>query len=81
MNKITGTVMHEWMQEIFPFCRSITGSGVRDTLSFIKTILPDLEMMSVPTGYKAFDWTVPKEWNASDSAFIVFVVNVSSLNR
>ncbi len=67
MNKITGTVMHEWMQEIFPFCRSITGSGVRDTLSFIKTILPDLEMMSAPTGYKAFDWTVPKEWNASDA--------------
>ncbi|MDC0461688.1 DUF4910 domain-containing protein [Alphaproteobacteria bacterium] len=67
MNKITGTVMHEWMQEMFPFCRSITGGGVRDTLSFIKTILPDLEMMSVPTGYKAFDWTVPKEWNASDA--------------
>ena len=56
-------------EEIFPFCRSITGTGVRNTFSVLQRIIPDLKVHEVETGTVCFDWTVPKEWNISD-AFI-----------
>ena len=52
---------------LFPICRSITGNGLRKTLSIIKNIIPELKVVEVPTGYKAFDWVVPPEWNISDA--------------
>ncbi|GAB1261938.1 DUF4910 domain-containing protein [Aurantivibrio plasticivorans] len=55
--------MYSWAQKLFPICRSITGQGVRDTLTFINEILPEMEIKSVPSGYRAFDWVVPLEWN------------------
>ncbi len=64
-----GQVMHQWAEDLFPINRSITGEGVRKTLRYIQEILHGLEIKSVPTGYKAFDWTVPDEWNVSE-AFI-----------
>ncbi|MBE0440359.1 MAG: DUF4910 domain-containing protein [Gammaproteobacteria bacterium] len=61
--------MHKWAEDLFPINRSLTGEGVRQTLNYLKKILPDLEIKSVPTGYEAFDWTVPEEWSVSE-AFI-----------
>ena len=63
-----GHKMHQLMVKLFPICRSITGDGVRETLRIISDIIP-LAMHEVPTGTKAFDWSVPKEWNIRD-AFI-----------
>jgi aminopeptidase-like protein len=51
---------------IFPFCRSITGDGVRKTLREVKQHI-DLQIHEVPTGTKVFDWTVPREWNIADA--------------
>ena len=63
-----GHKMHQLMAKAFPICRSITGDGVRETLRIISDIIP-LAILEVPTGTKAFDWSVPKEWNIRD-AFI-----------
>jgi aminopeptidase-like protein len=59
--------MYNWAKELFPICRSITGKGVRDTLEFIKNNYNQLNIISVPSGTKAFDWEVPFEWNINEA--------------
>lgn len=54
------------MKVLYPICRSITGNGVRQTLSIIGRYI-QLEIQEVPTGTEVFDWTVPKEWNIRDA--------------
>ena len=63
-----GHRMHQFLAKAFPICRSITGDGVRETLTMLSNIIP-LAIHEVPTGTVAFDWSVPKEWNIND-AFI-----------
>jgi aminopeptidase-like protein len=64
-----GNEMHEFARELWPINRSLTGNGVRETLGRIRQYLPGLEVFEVPSGSKAFDWVVPKEW-AVKSAWI-----------
>ena len=52
---------------LFPICRSLTGAGVRKTLNIIKKEFPKLKIYKVPSGTKAFDWSVPPEWNVKDA--------------
>jgi len=59
-----GQQMHAFAGELYPICRSITGEGIRETLSRIGDRIP-LRLFNVPTGTHVFDWTVPKEWNVS----------------
>src|ERR1700721_2037423 len=63
-----GNGMHRFMRELYPICRSITGDGIRQTLSMIGNCI-SLRTYEVPSGTPVFDWTVPKEWNIRD-AFI-----------
>ncbi|MDQ3671852.1 MAG: DUF4910 domain-containing protein [Actinomycetota bacterium] len=58
--------MHALATELFPICRSITGDGVRSTLSEIAERIP-LEIHEVPSGTQVLDWTVPDEWNIRDA--------------
>lgn len=60
-----GQRMYELVTRLYPICRSITGNGVRETLRIIKEHIP-VEIFEVPTGTRAFDWIVPKEWNIKD---------------
>src|ERR1041384_7518254 len=62
----TGRQMHELAAELYPICRSITGDGVRRTLSILQREIP-LTVHEIPTGTPVFDWTVPKEWNIRDA--------------
>ena len=59
----TGMEMFALAERLYLINRSITGTGVRETLKIISEIIPGLSMHEVPTGTKAFDWTVPDEWN------------------
>lgn len=58
----TGQEMYDFAGKLFPIGRSLTGEGVRESLRLIKEQVPELEIMSVPSGTRVFDWTVPKEW-------------------
>ena len=67
---MVGEQIHNFAKELWPINRSITGEGVRETLRMISIHLPKLQIKSVPTGTKVFDWTVPKEWYVKE-AYIV----------
>ncbi|HEY1648218.1 MAG TPA: DUF4910 domain-containing protein [Terracidiphilus sp.] len=58
--------MHHFASELYPICRSITGDGIRQTLTKIQEKIP-LAMTEVASGTAVFDWTVPKEWNIRDA--------------
>ena len=62
IEKNIGEEMHQWAKDLFPITRSLTGVGVRETLSYIQNILPKLIVHSIPSGSQVFDWVVPEEW-------------------
>ena len=63
-------MMLKWIQDLFPICRSITGNGIKKTLSYFEKINPELKRIKFKSGLKVFDWVVPLEWNIND-AFIM----------
>ena len=62
-----GQEMYDLCGKLFPYCRSITGDGVRQTLRDLQALVPEMTMHEVPSGSKAFDWTVPREWKIRDA--------------
>ena len=65
MGAENGKTMYALADRMFPICRSITGNGFRESLEMLREVVPEIKVYEVPTGTKAFDWTVPKEWNIS----------------
>lgn len=61
-----GARAYEFVRELYPICRSITGAGVRETLARVAQRIP-LEVHEVPSGTPVFDWEVPREWNIRDA--------------
>lgn len=68
-----GSRMYALAGQLFPYNRSLTGEGVRQTLKDIEQYIrvpypdssytePDMKVMEIPSGASVFDWTVPKEW-------------------
>lgn len=67
-----GQEMYDFVCKIFPYCRSLTGEGVRQTLNDLREFIiqgggPELQVFEVPSGTKAFDWTVPREWKIREA--------------
>jgi len=62
-----GREIYNLAHELFPICRSITGDGIRVTLSRLADVCGEMKIYEVPTGTEVFDWTIPKEWNARDA--------------
>lgn len=56
-----GLWMHGLLRRLFPICRSLTGPGNRETLDILRDSV-ELAVTEIPSGEKAFDWTVPDEW-------------------
>ena len=54
--------LSELYDELFPILRSLTGPGVSETLAILGRHMP-LEIETVASGSKVFDWTVPPSWH------------------
>ena len=59
----------KFCKDLYKIPRSLTGTGVVETLKYIQQIIP-LEIKKVKSGTKVFDWTVPPEWNIRDGYVI-----------
>lgn len=55
-----------YLHRLFPICRSITGSGNRDTLKILQGLVP-IEIREYPSGTQVYDWVVPPEWRVRDA--------------
>ena len=62
----SGDEMYDFVRELYPICRSISGDGVRATLDRIGQDIP-LIIHEVASGTEVFDWTIPKEWNIREA--------------
>jgi aminopeptidase-like protein len=65
-----GQKIYDFAVQLWPLNRSLTGEGVRETLSKIRNHLPKMVVNSISSGTKVFDWTIPKEWHVNE-AYIV----------
>jgi aminopeptidase-like protein len=61
-----GAEAYRVIRDLYPFCRSITGDGLRATLRYLTDDVP-LELVELATGTEVLDWTIPREWNISDA--------------
>ncbi len=56
----------KYLKKLFPLTRSITGNGNRETLRYLKEIVP-LEIKELKSGTDVYDWKIPREWNVENA--------------
>ena len=59
--------LDELLERLYPIDRSLTGSGVRETLAELQDGGVPLEIVEVPTGTPVLDWEVPNEWQVREA--------------
>jgi len=59
-------ILWKWANNLYPIYRTLMGKGVRESLSYIKEELIQLEVKSINSGENVFDWTIPDEWELLD---------------
>jgi aminopeptidase-like protein len=64
-----GAAAYSLVERLYPFCRSITGNGVRRSLRLLRETIP-LALREVMSDTPVFDWTVPDEWNVRDACIM-----------
>ncbi len=62
-----GAEIYALAERLWPLNRSISGEGLRETLRILQEFVPELELIEVPSGTRAFDWTVPEEWEIREA--------------
>lgn len=62
-----GKQIFAFLEQLWPYCRSITGPGLRQTFADIKALLPQLEIIERPSGSAALDWEIPPEWTVREA--------------
>tara|TARA_Y100000389_G_C17470866_1_gene530616 strand:- start:2847 stop:4106 length:1260 start_codon:yes stop_codon:yes gene_type:complete len=62
--------MIKWMEDMFPFHRSLTGKGNIKTLNYLKKINNELKIKYFKSGKKVFDWKIPDVWEISEAYFL-----------
>lgn len=67
---LSGKQLFKFIELLWPFNRSITGTGTLRTLEVIRDFLPGLKIIKFSTGDKCFDWEIPLEWNVR-AAYII----------
>jgi aminopeptidase-like protein len=65
-----GDEIYKFAKELWSINRSITGEGLRETLKKLSTHLTKLEIKSVSSGTKVFDWEIPPEWHVREAYII-----------
>ncbi len=63
MTSNLGVEIHNLAKQLWGINRSITGDGVRKTLSILGEFVKDLVVFEVPSGTQVLDWVVPREWS------------------
>jgi aminopeptidase-like protein len=61
-----GQLLHDFVSRLYPWCRSITGEGLRTSLAALRQFVP-VELHEVPSGTEVLDWVVPPEWNIREA--------------
>lgn len=59
--------MMKFCHDLFPLNRSLLGRANLETLRYIQRIIPDLLISEYKTGFQAYDWIVPNEWEILDA--------------
>jgi len=59
--------MINFAKKLFPIYRSLTGEGVKQTLSIIKSEIPGFKINYFNCGKKVFDWQIPPEWSVKEA--------------
>ena len=64
---VHGEAAFSLAERLWSLNRSISGEGLRETLRILQEFVPELELIEIPTGTRAFDWTVPEEWAVGEA--------------